>query len=102
MKVISYNSRILNPQIQKLSTLDRELLGIGQALQNNEFFIIGSPHPIHVFTDYKPLLHCFSKNGNLSPHFYRAQMQLIKFSKLKIIHTPGKTSLSLTFKSFFY
>ena len=27
MKVISYNSRILNPQEQKLSTLDRELLG---------------------------------------------------------------------------
>ena len=26
MKVISYNSRILNPQEQKLSTLDRELL----------------------------------------------------------------------------
>ena len=25
MKVISYNSRILNPQEQKLSTLDREL-----------------------------------------------------------------------------
>ena len=33
MKVISYNSRILNPQEQKLSTLDRELLGIVHALQ---------------------------------------------------------------------
>ena len=32
----------------------------------------------------------FTKKGNLSPHFYRAQMQLTKFSKLKIIHTPGK------------
>ena len=27
---------------------------------------------------------------NLSPRFYRAQMQLTKFSKLKIIYTPGK------------
>ena len=53
-------------------------------------FIIGSPHPIHIFTDHKPLLHCFTKKGNLSPRFYRAQMQLTKFSKLKIIHTPGK------------
>ena len=61
MKVISYNSRILNPQEQKRSTLDRELL-----------------------------LHCFTKKGNLSPRFYRAQMQLTKFSKLKIIHTDGK------------
>ena len=40
--------------------------------------------------DHKPLLHCFTKQGNLSPRFFRAQMQLTKFSKLKIIHTPGK------------
>ena len=90
MKVISYNSRLLNPQEQKLSTLERELLGIVHALQFYEFIIIGSPHPIHVFTDHKSLLHCFTKRGNLSPRFYRAQMQLTKFSKLKIIHTPGK------------
>ena len=77
MKVFSYSSRILNPQEQKLSTLDRELLGIVHALQIYEFLIIGSPHPIHIFTDHKP-------------RFYRAQLQLTKFSKLKIIHTPGK------------
>ena len=52
--------------------------------------IIGSPHPIYLFTDHKPLLHCFAKKGNLSPRFYRAQMQLTNFSRLKIIHTPGK------------
>ena len=90
MKVISYNSRILNPHEQKLSTLERELLGIVHALQIYEFIIIGSPHPIHVFTDHKPPLHCSTKKRNLSPRFYRAQMQLTKFSKLKIIHTPGK------------
>ena len=76
MKVISYNSRILNLQEQKLSTFDRELLGIVNALQIYEFLIIGSPHPILIFTDHKPLLHCFRKSGNLSPRFYRAQMQL--------------------------
>ena len=32
----------------------------------------------------------FAKKGNLVPRFYRAQMQLTIFSKLKIIHTPGK------------
>ena len=90
MKVVSYNSRILNPQEQKLSTLDRELLGIVHALQIYEFLNIGSPHPIHIYTDRKPLLHCFTKKGNLSPHFYRAQMQLTKIFKIRIIHTPGK------------
>ena len=49
MKVLSYNTRILNPQQQKLSTLDSELLGIVNALQIYEFLFIGSPHPIHVF-----------------------------------------------------
>ena len=91
MKVISYNSRILNPQEQKLSSLDREVLGIVHALQIYEFFIIGSPHPIHKFTNHKPLLHCFTKKGNLSPRFYRAQMQLTNISKLKIFHTLGKS-----------
>ena len=92
MKGISYNSRIFNTQEQKLSTLDRELLAIVYALQIYEFLIIGSPHPIYIFTDHNPLLHCFAKKGNLSQRFYRAQMQLTKFLRLKIIPTPGKNS----------
>ena len=90
MRVISYNSRIPNTQEQKFSTLDRELLAIVYALQIYQFLINGSPHPIYIFTDHKPLLHCFAKKGKLSPRFYRAQLQLTKFSKLKTIHTPGK------------
>ena len=93
MRVVSYNSRILNTQEQKLSTLDREKLAIVYALQIYEFLIIGSPHPIYIFTDHKPFLHCFAKKGNLSPRFYRAQIPLTKFFKLKNIHTPGKTLL---------
>ena len=54
MRVISYNSRIPNTQEQKLSTLDRQLLAIVYALQIYEFIIIGSPHPIYIFTDHKP------------------------------------------------
>ena len=46
LRVIFYNSRILNTQEQKFSTLDRELLAIVYALQIYEFLIIGSPHPI--------------------------------------------------------
>ena len=46
MRVVSYNSRILNTQEQKFPTLDRELLPIVYALQRYEFLIIGSPHSI--------------------------------------------------------
>ena len=70
MKIFSYNSRILNPQEQKLSTLDRELRGIVHALQIIEFLIIGSPHKIHIFTDHKPLLHCFYKKKETSVHVF--------------------------------
>ena len=83
MRVFSYNSRIVNTQEQKLSTLDRELLAIVYALHRYEFLIIGSPHPLCIFTDHKPLLHCFAEKGNLSPRFYRAPMLLTKFSKIK-------------------
>ena len=51
----------MNTQEEKLSTLDRELLGIVHALQIYEFTKIGSSHPIHVLTDHTPLLHCFTK-----------------------------------------
>ena len=65
MKVISYKSRILNPQEQKLSTLDRELFAIVHAFQIYEIPNIGSPHPIQIFTDHKPLLPCFTKKAIL-------------------------------------
>ena len=98
---ISYNSRIPNTQEQKLSTLDRELLAIVYALQIYEFLNIGSPHPIPIFTDHKPLLHCFANKENLSPRLYRAQMQLTKFSKLKIPYPWKKlNSGSHAFKNF--
>ena len=90
MKVISYNSRILSRQEQKVSTLDCELLGILHTLQIYEFLIIGSSHPIHTFTDHKPLLRCFIEKSNLSPLYYRAEIQLSKVFNPKIIHSPGK------------
>ena len=69
MKVISYISRILNPQEQKHSIIDREFLGIVHALEIYEVLIIWSPHPVHIFTDHKPLLHCFTKKPILHPQF---------------------------------
>ena len=90
MKVTSYNARILNPQEQKLSTLDCELLGIVHDLQIYEFLILD----LRIQFTYSLIINlCYivlQKNGNLNPRFHRAQMQLTKFSKIKIIHIPGK------------
>ena len=89
MQIISYNSRILTTQEQKLSTYDRELCAITFALSQYEFIIIGSQFPITIFTDHNPILFLFTRKGNLTPRQYKAQMLLTKFSNLQIIHTAG-------------
>ena len=89
MEVISYNSRILTTQEQKLYTYDRELCAITFALSQYEFIVIGSKFPITIFTDHNPILFLFTRKGNLTPRQYKAQMILTKFSNLQIIHTAG-------------
>ena len=90
---MSYSSRILNPQEQKLFTLDRELISIVHALKIHEIIIIGSPHPIYVFTDHK-LFKMFYKK--ILARFYRAQMQPTNSFKLQNnSHTWKKNYLSL-------
>ena len=95
MKVISYNSRIINPQELKLFTLDRELLGIIRDLSNLRISHYWFPPSDPRFHRSQTSFTLFYKKGYLSPRFYRPQMQLTKFSKLKIIHTPEKTFLLL-------
>ena len=87
MQVISYNSRILSTQDQKLSTYDRELCAITFALSQSDFMVIGSKFAIPNFTDHNPILFSFARKGNLTPRQYKAQMLLTKFSNLQIIQT---------------
>ena len=82
LQVVSYNSRLLTTQEQKLSTYDRELCAITFALSHYEFNIIGSEFPITVFTDYNPILFLFTRKGNLSSRHFKAQIFFTKFSKV--------------------
>ena len=90
MQIISYNSRILTTQEQKLSTYDRELCAITFALSQYEFNITGSKFPITIFTDHNPILFLVTRKGSLTPRQYKAQIMLLtKFSNLQIFHTAG-------------
>ena len=89
MQIISYNSRILTTQEQKLSTYDRELCAITFALPQYEFIIVGSKFPITIFTHHNPIFFLFTRKGNLTPRQCKGQMLLTKFSNLQIIHTAG-------------
>ena len=73
-----------------MSTLHRELCGIISALQTYEHFIIGSPHPIKIFGDHKPLLYLWARKGRLSHRFFRYQVIITQLTNLQIIWTPGK------------
>ena len=89
MQVISYNSRILTTQEQKLSTYDRELCAITFALSHYEFIVIDSKFQISIFTDQNPILFLFTRKGNLTPKQNKAQMLLTKVSNLQFINTTG-------------
>ena len=72
-----------------MSTLHRELCGIVSALQKYEHYIIGSPFPIYLYCDQKPILYLWGRRGQLSHRFFRYQVIITKFQNLKIIRTPG-------------
>ena len=84
-RFISFNSRIFDKTEQKMSTLHRELCGIVSALQTYEHYIIGSPFPIYLYCDHKPILYLWGRKGQLSHRFFRYQVIITKFQNLKII-----------------
>ena len=56
-RTVSLNSRVFDKAKQEMSTVHRELCGIVYALQTYEYYIIGSPFPIYLYCDYKPILY---------------------------------------------
>ena len=72
-----------------MSTLHRELCGVVSALQTYEHYIIGSPFPIYLYCDHKPILYLWGRKGQLSHRFFRYQVIITKFQNLNIIWTPG-------------
>ena len=97
-RIISFNSRVFDKAEQKMSTLHRELCGIVSALQTYEHYIIGSPFPIYLYCDHKPILYLWGRKGQLSHRFFRYQVIITKFQNLKTIWTPGS---NLAFPDFF-
>ena len=87
-RIVSLNSRVFDNAEQKMSTLHRELCGIVSALQTYEHYIIGSPFPIYLYCDHKPILYLWGRKGQLCHRFFKCQVIITKFH-LKFIWTPG-------------
>ena len=56
-RFISFNSRVFDKALQKMSTLHRELCGIVSALQTYEQYIFGSQFRIYLYCDHKPIVY---------------------------------------------
>ena len=69
-RIISFNSRVFDKAEQKMSTLHRELCGIVSAPQTYEHYIIGSPFPIYLYCDHKPIHYLWGHKGQLSYRFF--------------------------------
>ena len=87
--LVSFNSTVSENAEQKMSALHRELCGIVSALQTYEHCIIGSPFPIYLYCDHKPIFYLWGQKGQLSHPSFNYQVIITKFHNLKIIWTPG-------------
>ena len=87
-RIVSFNSRVFDNAEQKMATLHRELCGIVSALQTYKHYIIGSPFPIYLYCDHKPILYLWGRKEQLSHRFFKYQVIITKFQNLKIIWTP--------------
>ena len=76
-----------------MSTLHREICEVVSALQTYEHYVIGSPFPIYLYCDHKPILYLWGRKGQLSHRFFRYQVIITKFQNLKIIWTPRSNLL---------
>ena len=88
-RIVSFSSRVFDNAEQKMSTYHRELCGRVSALQTYEHYIIGSPFPIFLYCDHKPINYLWGRKGQLSHRFFKHQVIITKFHKLKIIWKPG-------------
>ena len=62
-RIVSANSRVFDKAEQKMSQQHLELCGIISALQTYEFYNIGSPFPIYLYCDHRPILFLWSRKG---------------------------------------
>ena len=68
-RIVSFNSKVFDNAEQKTSTLHRELCGIVSALQTYEHYVIGSPFPIYLYCDHKPILYLGTQRTTIPSMF---------------------------------
>ena len=81
-RIVLFGSRFFTKDEPKRSNLHRELCGTISALQTYEHFFIGSPPPIIIFGDHKPLLCLWAQKGRSTDLFLRYQVNIAQLTNL--------------------
>jgi hypothetical protein len=88
-RIVSMNSRVFQADEQTMAPIHRELAALQFALEKYEYLIIGSKHPLGLFTDHKPILYLFSKKAAINQQFHRFQTTLTKFNNIHVKWKKG-------------
>jgi transposase InsO family protein len=89
-KPVAYASRALNPAEQNYTVTERENLALVYCLQEWQYMLEGSPHPVQCYTDHSALLSLLSKKV-LSRREARWISEMSAFD-LRIAHIEGKSN----------
>ena len=64
--MFSFNSEVYTKEEQKMSTTAREFFGVFSTLQTKEYYKIGSPHTVYLYTDHISVLSACGRRGKIS------------------------------------
>ena len=69
-----------------MRTTASELCGVISVLQT---YLIGTPHHVYLYTDHKPIVYLYDRQGEPTHQFFRQQLVISQFEKLEKIWTDG-------------
>ncbi len=88
---VCYYSKKFNKHQRNYATIEKECLALVLAIQHFEVYLIGSMHPIKVFTDHNPLVF-LNRMKNKNRKIMRWAIFLQEFD-LQIQHVAGKDNI---------
>jgi transposase InsO family protein len=89
-RVVMFISQKLTPVESRYTTTEKEALAVVRNLQTCRHLVLGSPHPIKIYTDHSALIQIINSDDDCSHRIARWQAKLQEYD-LQIHHVPGKS-----------
>lgn len=86
-RIIMFISKSFAPAETRYHTTEREALAVVRCLEEVRWLVVGSPHPVKLYTDHQALVSIL-KGDDARGRLVRWQFQLAEYN-LEIHHVPG-------------